>query len=164
MKKMDGSDFPGKTLYDIIICVQFHLETLSYSWKLLNEEKFKEIRFTLDNTMKKHTSDGIGVSVWKAQTLSSFWWRLTLEHVIQITQNSLKLRITMPIIPPFPIHLCNPSHCFHCLIRKFFVTETFKFLLTQGLIVTSRTNNKIQKTQIHKIKLYHFNNIQNNLK
>ena len=63
VKKMDGSDFPGKTLYDIIICVQFHLETLSYSWKLLNEEKFKEIRFTLDNTMKKHTSNGIGVSV-----------------------------------------------------------------------------------------------------
>ena len=72
VKKMDGSDFPGKTLYDIIICVQLHLETLSYSWKLLNEEKFKEIRFTLDNTMKKHTSDGIGVSVWKAQILSSF--------------------------------------------------------------------------------------------
>ena len=72
VKKMDVSNFPGKTLYDIIICVQFHLETLSYSWKLLNEEKFKEIRFTLDNTMKKHTSDGIGVSVWKAQILSSF--------------------------------------------------------------------------------------------
>ena len=63
VKKMDGSDFPSNTLYDIIICVQFHFETLSYSWKLLNEEKFNDITFTLDNTMKKHTSDGIGVSV-----------------------------------------------------------------------------------------------------
>ena len=26
IKKLDGSDFPGKTLYHIIVCMQFHLE------------------------------------------------------------------------------------------------------------------------------------------
>ena len=31
VKKIDGSDFPGKTLYDILICVQFYLETLGFS-------------------------------------------------------------------------------------------------------------------------------------
>ena len=42
VKKLDGSDFPAKTLYDIVICVQFHLETMGFSWHLLNEDKFNE--------------------------------------------------------------------------------------------------------------------------
>ena len=39
-------------LYDITICVQFHLETMGFAWKILNQVEFKEIRFTLDNVMK----------------------------------------------------------------------------------------------------------------
>ena len=31
IKKLDGSDFPGKTLYDLVICLQFHLETKGFS-------------------------------------------------------------------------------------------------------------------------------------
>ena len=71
VKKVDGSEYPGKTLYDIVICVQFHLETLGFAWKLLNEEGFKDVRFTLDNVMKIRTSQGIGISVKKAQVLSA---------------------------------------------------------------------------------------------
>ena len=70
VKKVDGSEYPGKTLYDIVICVQFHLETLGFAWKLLNEEGFKDVRFTLDNAMKIRTSQGIGISVKKVQVLS----------------------------------------------------------------------------------------------
>ena len=44
VKKMNGTDFLGKTLYDILICVQFHLKTLGYSWKLLNSEGFKDVK------------------------------------------------------------------------------------------------------------------------
>ena len=36
VKKVDLTDFPGKTLYEIIICIQFHLETEGFSWKILN--------------------------------------------------------------------------------------------------------------------------------
>ena len=43
VKKLDGSDFPGHTLYDIVISLQFHLETLGLAWKLLSHEEFKEI-------------------------------------------------------------------------------------------------------------------------
>ena len=63
VKKVDGSEFPGKTLYEIVICVQFHLETLGFGWKILNEEPFKDVKFTLDNVMKLRTSEGIGNSV-----------------------------------------------------------------------------------------------------
>ena len=32
VKKIDGTDFPGKTLYHIIVCMQFHLECLSFAF------------------------------------------------------------------------------------------------------------------------------------
>ena len=37
VKKIDGSDFPGKTLYDIAICIQFHLECLGFTFKVIND-------------------------------------------------------------------------------------------------------------------------------
>ena len=72
MRKLDGSEFPGKTLCDIHVCVQFHLKTLGFSWKLINEGGFKDVRFTVDNVMKLQTSQGIGLSVKQAQILSEF--------------------------------------------------------------------------------------------
>ena len=42
VKKVDGSEFPAKTLYDIIICVQFHLELQGLTWKLLNDDVFSD--------------------------------------------------------------------------------------------------------------------------
>ena len=71
VKKVDGQDFPGKTLYDILICVQFHLESMGIYWKLLNEEIFQDVRYTLDNLMKLRTAAGLGISVKKAQVLSA---------------------------------------------------------------------------------------------
>ena len=71
VKKVDGSDFPGKTLYHIIICVQFHLETLGFAFKIVNDPTFKDLKFTLDNTMNTRTIQGIGTSVKQAEILST---------------------------------------------------------------------------------------------
>ena len=65
VKKVDGSDFPGKTLYEILICLQFHLETIGIYWKLLRDETFSDVKYTLDNVMKMCTSQGIGIPVRK---------------------------------------------------------------------------------------------------
>ena len=70
VKKMDGNDFPPKTLYEIVVCMQFYLETKGFTWKLLSDDTFKDIRFTLDNTMKQCTQQGLGNSARKAQVLS----------------------------------------------------------------------------------------------
>ena len=70
VKKVDGTDFPGKTLYDILICIQFHLECLGFSLKVINDEAFWDIKYTLDNTMKQHVALGIGLSVRQAEVLS----------------------------------------------------------------------------------------------
>ena len=69
VKKQDGSDFPGRILYDLVICIQFHLKSIGCSWKLLNHNTFKEVRFSLDNMMKLRTSQGIGITVRKAEVL-----------------------------------------------------------------------------------------------
>ena len=71
VKKLNSDEFPGKMLYHLIVCVQFHLECLGFSFKLINEPAFKDLKFTLDNTMKSHMSQGIGISVKQAEVLTA---------------------------------------------------------------------------------------------
>ena len=61
--KLDGSDFPAKTLFQIVVCVQFHLETLGFTWKLFDNKEFTELKFTLDNIMKQRVTNGVGIVV-----------------------------------------------------------------------------------------------------
>ena len=70
VEKIDGSDFPGKTLYEILVMIQFHLETMGLSWKLINDEMFREVKYTLDNMVKLRTAQGVGTKVRKAEILS----------------------------------------------------------------------------------------------
>ena len=49
VKKFHGSDFPPQALYDILICLQFFLETFDFQWKLLDQEQFSEVKFILNN-------------------------------------------------------------------------------------------------------------------
>ena len=67
VKKLNGEEFPGKTPYNILVCIQFHLECLGFAFKIINDETFCDIKFTLDNTMKAHVSAGIGLSIKQAQ-------------------------------------------------------------------------------------------------
>ena len=52
IKKVNGEDFPGKTLYHIVVCVQFHLECMGFVFKVINDPAFQDLKFMLDNTMK----------------------------------------------------------------------------------------------------------------
>ena len=70
VKNLDGSDFPPKTLYEIVVCVQFYLETEGFSWRLISDELFKDVRFTLDNTMKECTQASLENNVRQAEVLS----------------------------------------------------------------------------------------------
>ena len=90
VKKVDGTDFPGKTLYDILICIQFHLECLGFAFKIINDPAFCDVKYTLDNTMKMHVASGIGLSVRQAQVLSvtdeDYLWSLGLLGVLNPQQ------------------------------------------------------------------------------
>ncbi len=60
IKKKDGSEFPGSTLYQIVICIQFFIEKNGLKLKLLDHLDFVPLRFTLDNLMKECTHAGLG--------------------------------------------------------------------------------------------------------
>ncbi len=52
IRRKDGKEFPGKTLHEIIICMQFYLQKVGVEWKLLDDPAFVKLRHTLDNVMK----------------------------------------------------------------------------------------------------------------
>ena len=61
VKKLDKTDFPGKTLREIVIMIQMHLHESGLYWKLLDDVEFKSLRNILDNTMKDRHAKGLGV-------------------------------------------------------------------------------------------------------
>ena len=95
IRKLDGTDFPAKTLYQIVICVQFHLESMGLVWKLLDDKEFTELKFTLDNTMKQRVTNGIGINVKKADIISVVEEDILWERGILGSENPEQLLQTI---------------------------------------------------------------------
>ena len=95
VRKVDGLEYPSRTLYDIIICVQFWLETQGLSWRFLVDEEFKELKFTLDNVMKDRVAHGVDAKVRKAGVLDfqdeELLWSLCIlgTHSPQVLINTV---------------------------------------------------------------------------
>ena len=70
IKKLNGEQFPAKTLYEVVMYLQFHLESIGYMWRLLSSNIFVDLKYTLDNVMKERASDNVGGPVKKAEVLS----------------------------------------------------------------------------------------------
>ncbi len=65
----DGGEYEGKTLYDIVICLQFHFEKSGLFWKLIDDAEFQSLKWTLDNLMKSRCSSRLG-SLGSAKPIS----------------------------------------------------------------------------------------------
>ena len=70
VRKINGCQFPAKTLYEVVVCIQLHLESIGLMWKLLNDECFSDIKYTLDNVMKECAACNVGGPVRKADILT----------------------------------------------------------------------------------------------
>lgn len=70
VKKMNGEDYPGKTLYELLLSIQMHMETVGGSFKLIDDPEFIKVKNTLDTLMKQRASLGIGTTVKKAEVIS----------------------------------------------------------------------------------------------
>ena len=57
-------------MYDIVICLQFWLESNGVNWRLISDGDFKDLKFTLDNLMKEHAACGVINSLKQAEVLS----------------------------------------------------------------------------------------------
>ena len=59
-KLKDGSDYPGKTLYEMITSIQKYLNQNNIPWKLIDDPDFIDVRTVLDNVMKERAQKNIG--------------------------------------------------------------------------------------------------------
>ncbi len=60
VRKQDGTEYPGNTIYQIVICLQFFLEGKGKDWKLLDDPEFLSLKNTVDNVMKQRMLEGVG--------------------------------------------------------------------------------------------------------
>ena len=90
--KLDGSDCPGHTLYQLCIAIQKHLEMKGINWKLVDGPEFSKLRCCLDNVMKEHAANNIGMVKRQAQVISySFENKLWKDRILgEETPNQLR--------------------------------------------------------------------------
>ena len=69
-KVKDNADFPGRTLYQIMCCIQNFLRKNDVKWKILHGDEFKILENVLDNVMKERASQNIGLVKRQAQVIS----------------------------------------------------------------------------------------------
>ncbi len=60
VKRKDGKEYPGRTVYDLVLCIKFFLEKRGKFLKLLDDPDFVRLKFTVDNIMKQRCSERLG--------------------------------------------------------------------------------------------------------
>ncbi len=61
IRHKDGAEYEAQTLYDIVICLQFHFESSGVFWKLIDDPEFNSLKWTLDNLMKARCAEKLSV-------------------------------------------------------------------------------------------------------
>ena len=60
-KKRGDGEYPGATLYQMIIAIQKYLVVNKVKWRLLDDLEFDDMRTVLDSVMREWTAQNIGV-------------------------------------------------------------------------------------------------------
>ena len=66
-KVNEGGEYPGKTLYEMIIAIQKYLTENQINWKLIDGPEFINVKTVLDNIMCERAEANIGMTVRKAE-------------------------------------------------------------------------------------------------
>ena len=99
VKKVNGSDYPGKTLYQLAVSIQRFLVEGGLNWKLVDGPDFKNFRVVLDNIMKERAKDNIGNTKRQANMISfdceEYLWDKGFlgEHEPNILRNTVLFMI-----------------------------------------------------------------------
>ncbi len=62
VRHVDGTEYPAKTLYSIIVMLQMHFDKMGKLWKLIDGAEFVKVKHTLDNLMKERSRSETGES------------------------------------------------------------------------------------------------------
>ena len=68
-KVKDGTDYPAKTLYKMVIAIQKYVNEKGLPWKLIDDPQFSKLKAVLDNVMKERTESNIGTTVRRAEVI-----------------------------------------------------------------------------------------------
>ena len=68
-KVKDGTDYPGKTLYEMLLSIHKYLNENSLNWKLIDDPEFVTLRTVLDNIIKERAESNIGMIKRQAEVL-----------------------------------------------------------------------------------------------
>ena len=126
VKKGDGTDYPGCTLYDIVICLQFWLESNGIMWKLISDGEFGDLKFTLDNVMKSHHEAGIGRKVRQAEVLNASQEEILWSKGLLGTSNPQVLLDTLVYL--LGLHCALRAGKEHRVLRSIPFQSQFEFL------------------------------------
>ena len=94
-KTRGEGDYPGKTLYQMIVAIQKFLHLNKIKWKLIHGDQFDDLRTVLDNVMKERCKDGVGSSRKQADLISYEYEETMWQNNILGEDNPDKLRATV---------------------------------------------------------------------
>ena len=97
-KQKDGSDYPGRTLYQMCVSIQKHLNHNGINWKLVEGHEFRQLRNVLDNVMKERAAQNIGMVCRQAQYISLDYENKLWENQVLGEQNPDQLRDTVTFL------------------------------------------------------------------
>lgn len=95
VKKKDGKDFPGETLFEMVMAVQKYLNLQGSHLKFLDDESFITLKNTLDTIMKQRTAAGLGIKRRQAEIITVEEEELMWEMGVLGTDNPEKLLYTL---------------------------------------------------------------------
>ena len=95
MKVRGEGEYPGKTLYQMVVAIQKHLEINKVRWRLIHGSEFQDLKTMLDNVMKQRCSENIGTTKKQADLISYEFEEKMWQNGILGEDNPDKLRSTV---------------------------------------------------------------------
>ena len=68
--KCNGQDYPGKSLYDMVVSIQKFLNQNNLPWKLIEDPEFLDVKTVLDNIMKERAVNNVGLVRKQAEVIT----------------------------------------------------------------------------------------------
>ena len=94
-KVEDGSEYPGCTLYHLVVSLQKYLSEKGKNWKLIEGPEFRDVCNVLDNLMKQQAKYNIGNIVRQTQMISMHHEELMWSKGVLGEDSPDKLRSTV---------------------------------------------------------------------
>ena len=93
--KCSGDDYPGKTLYELVVSIQKYLNQNNLAWKIIDDPEFIDVKTVLDNIMKERARDNVGLIKKQAEVISLDYEERMWQNGILGEDNPQKLRDTV---------------------------------------------------------------------